>query len=182
MGKGTPLRCQTQSLLCNSQCSITMQSICRYFTQPLLCKSQCAIRDYLRSQCCPSMQSWALPWHPRHLTTAVLHITMPANSGLFVEHYSSCSIRNMQSSAVQWDWWARAGGGCVVTGQLQLGGSSLARTSRRIATASPGRAQDKELPHPFYQNFGLNCEEFSILIHAARRLWWVTAFLPELHD
>ena len=182
MGKGTPLRCQTQSLLCNSQCSTNMQSICRYFAQPLLCKLLCAIREYVRSQCCPSMVSWALPWHPRHLTTAVLHITMSTNSGLFVEHYSSCSICNMQSSAVQWDWWARAGGGCVVTGQLQLGGSSLARTSRRIATASPGRAQDKELPHPFYQNFGLNCEEFSILIHAARRLWWVTAFLPELHD
>ena len=74
---------------------------------------------------------------------------------LFVEHYSSCSIRNMQSSAVLWDQWARAGGGCVVTGQLQLGGSSLARTSRRIATASSGRAQGKELPHPFLSEFQL---------------------------
>ena len=34
----------------------------------------------------------------------------------------------------------------------------------------------------FYQDFSLNFEEFSTLIHAARRLWWVTAFLPELHD
>ena len=148
-GREPPLRCQTQSLLCNSQCSINMQSICRYFAQPLLCKSQCAIREYVRSQCCPSMQSWALPWHPRHLTTALLHITMSANSGLFVEHYSSCSIRNMQSSTVQRDRWARAGGGCVVTGQLQLAGSSLARSTRRVATASPGWAQGKELPQPF---------------------------------
>ena len=77
-GKEPPLRCQTQSLLCNSQCSINMQSICKYFAQLLLCTSQCAIREYVRSQCCPSMQSWALPWHPRHLTTALLHITMSA--------------------------------------------------------------------------------------------------------